>query len=144
MIKLHLFQEIQYQRAYDDLELDSCYASVIAGMFSIPIGSEICLAIDYSCDDFASFKLLLKAEKDPPTPEEKDAADNGLPLPPIQNPAFQIESGTYSFEQLAELPAPGRLHSFLYRYCTAQQGVLLLRLMRENAVEFVAQVLVKG
>lgn len=144
MIKLHLFQEIQYQRAYDALELDSCYASVIEGMFSIPIGSEICLSIAYSCNDSVSFKLLLKAEKDPPSPTDKDAADNGLPLPSIQNPAFQIERGTYSFEQLTELPTPGRLHSFLYRYCTARQGVLLLRLMRENAVEFVAQVLVKG
>lgn len=141
MIKLHLFQDIQYQKTSSESDLGSCYRSLFSNLFSITDGGEVCLEISYTCDDAASFKLITTAHKDPPTEEVKKAVDSGLPVPEIHNPAFSIPAGKYEFEQLIMLPEPSKLEGFLYHYCTSRSGTVFLRILRENAFSFVAQIL---
>lgn len=142
MIKLHLLQEIQYQKTVNFDSLEKCYEALYNGLFDMPLMGEYCLSINYSCSDIVSFSLNCCAFKEPPTPEDKEAVDNLRPLKAIENPAFVLESKDYDFEQLMYLPQPESLQASLIKYCTKSSGVINLRLLRENVVEFVAQILV--
>jgi hypothetical protein len=142
MIKLHLFQDIQYQRKTEGLEMETAYSQLSQSLFSIPEGGEVCLHVSYNCGDSVSMDLTELASKDPPTLEDKIAVDSGMQIPPLDNPAFSIPAGEYQFEQLVILPEPGNLEGFLYRYCTKSTGSLYLRILRENPVSFVAQIII--
>lgn len=144
MIKLHLLQEIQYQTRREASNLTDCYRHVLDTMFTVPVGTEQCLAVSYTCEDSVQFKLECHAVKNPPTPQDKEAVDNIKAIPKVKNPAFCIETGTYEFEQLLILPQPAELTALLLRYCSAQSGLVYLRLLRENALEFIVQILVKS
>lgn len=144
MIKLHLFQEIQYQRSLGPGDLASSYKALRDNLFSMPEGGEVCFAIDYSCSDAVAFALRTAAVKDPPDTQTLKAIQSGLPVPRIPSAAFCLEAGDYLFEQLAALPEPGELEGLLCRFCLASSGVLFLRVLREGPVAFIAQIFVAG
>lgn len=142
MIKLHLFQEIQYQRSLGGGELGSSYKALRDNLFAIPEGGEVCFAIGYRCSDGVSFALKSAAVKDPPDEETRRAVAAGLPVPRIPDPAFSLPAGGYLFEQLGALPELAELEGLLCRFCHSSSGVLFLRVLREGPAAFIAQIFV--
>lgn len=144
MIKLHLLQDIQYEKASPAGDLRQAYGALVSDLFSLPVGGEACIEILYRCRDSVSLETGVLALKNPPTPSVKDAVDNARPVPPVPDAQFSIPAGEYDFEQLTELPGEDRLTPFLLKFCTGKNGRLFIRILREHAASFAAQILAEG
>jgi hypothetical protein len=129
---LHLQQAISYKRApFDTSEAEHAYQQLLSFLDSAEVGSEGCLALT------STLSLLFAGIQDPPTEEIRNRVEQGLEMPPHQDP-HQIEPGTYTFIQLA---VPEHLRTLVDQIPMLFDGPnrIYVRLLKENALAIVAQ-----
>lgn len=151
---LHLYQEIPYlfcpiaPEPVDDIA--TVYSNLLQKLDDAPIGSEACLEGTYDrTEDAILFSVTKTGWANPPDETIRKAVQEGTlqPMPPQESIAFSIPANDYRFAQLPWTPEGNSLVMTLLPFFASpaevqdRGGVFYLRLIKENVLEVVAQVL---
>ncbi|MBK5201827.1 MAG: hypothetical protein JJE21_09930 [Spirochaetaceae bacterium] len=147
-IKLSLFQPLVYNKLTitDNTNIDVIYSSLIKKLDAAPIGCEAVIAFNYAINDGISINVISVGFANEPTEEVRVAIEQGEEIP-LSEHDMEIESGKYEFIQLPILPEKDALYStfipFIYSSSYQKIGTFHFRLLKENALVILSQVILK-
>jgi len=145
-ITLNLIQPIIYNKetVIETQDIESLYQLLIKKLENNGVASEACLNIEYVNDDKISFKILEAGFAPTPTEAVIEAVKKGKESPLFDHD-MEIIPGKYKFIQLPFLPSQENLFATLMQIsCSqnfSQKGNFYLRLLKENSLVILAQVI---
>jgi len=143
MIKLHLLQELQYKN-YEiekDLSFPETFEVLSKELQKIESDGEFCVHCHYNCEDTLKIKVIEIGYKNAPTPEEKEIVDNLKPALKMENPDFEIKIGDYDAYQFPIVLTKKNLIFNFIPLIKKNEGDFYFRMIKENAIQIVLQVL---
>jgi len=143
MIKLHLLQELQYKK-YEiekNFSFSETFEILNNKLQEIESKGEFCIHCHYLCEDSLKIEVIEVGYKDAPTPEEKEAVDNLKPSFKMSNPDFEIKIGNYFAYQFPVVLTKKNLIFNFIPLIQKNKGDFYFRLIKENAIQIVLQVL---
>lgn len=151
---LHLYQAIPYlfcktvPMTANDIAIS--YDALLRQLDDAEIGSEACLACTYDrSEDVVKFSVTQAGWTNPPDEAIRRAVSEGAnqPVPTEEETAFAIPANDYRFTQLPWTPEGPSLVMTLLPFFAApaealgHEGVFFLRMIKENVLEVVVQLL---
>ncbi len=121
-------------------QTNKSYSDFINSIYQEEIGLDKILKYTYAIED-ETIKLdfVSSGEKSPLTDEEKKVIESGQE--PLKRPEenYLINSGKYSFSQLAPVDNEQDLSLLIFGECEKFSGDVYIRLFKENAFEIIMQ-----
>lgn len=143
MIKLHLLQELQYKN-YEiekDLSFPETFEVLGKELQKVENDGEFCIHCHYNCEDTLQIQVTDIGHRDAPTPEEKEIVDNLKPALKMENPDFEIKIGDYDAYQFPIVLTKKNLIFNFIPLIKKNEGDFYFRMIKENAIQIVLQVL---
>ncbi len=132
-------KEIQTQDIFD------VYQYLIKKLDNSGVAAESCINFQYETTDSIDFFIREVGYAPTPTQEVIDAVQQGDTIPLMEHD-MEIQIGLYKIIQLPFLPDKNNLYSTLMQITcsnlTTSTGNLFLRLIKENSIVILAQVLI--
>jgi len=147
-ITLNLIQPIIYNKetVIETQDIESLYQLLIKKLDNNGVASEACINIEYINNDNISFKILEAGFASTPTDDVIEAVKKGKEIPLFEHD-MEIVPGKYKFIQLPFLPTQENLFATLMQISCSQnfnqKGSFYLRLLKENSLVILAQVILK-
>ena len=143
MIKLHLLQELQYKnhKIEKDLSFPETFEVLINEIQKIENDGEYCVHCHYRCEDNLQIKVIEIGYKNAPTPKEKEIVDNLKPALKMKNPDFEIKVNDYNAYQFPIVLTKKNLIFNFIPLIKKNEGDFYFRMIKENAIQIVLQVL---
>ncbi|MCH3917643.1 MAG: hypothetical protein LKE40_09320 [Spirochaetia bacterium] len=123
---------------------EDSYIRLLGKLDKSPSGCEATLQISYRHSDGIDFEIEKIGFAQPPEKAVQEAVAAGKEIPlPEHN--MEIPAGTYIFEQIPWLPNKESFESSLLSFSCApgfpNQGFFFVRLLKENSLEVIMQLL---
>jgi hypothetical protein len=147
-IKLSLFQPLVYNKIEinEDDNIDKIYSSLIKKLDNSPIGCEAIISFNYKIADGISIDFLEVGFASSPSDEVRIAVEKAEEIP-LGEYDIEIPSGKYEFVQLPLIPEYNALYStfipFIYSSSSKKEGTFHFRLLKENALVILSQIILK-
>ncbi|MGD1823273.1 MAG: hypothetical protein ACPKM0_10995 [Pleomorphochaeta sp.] len=147
-INLTLNQPLVYnkERELQTQDINTIYQYLLNKLDNSGIASEACINFKYQTSDSISFEIEEVGYAPTPSEEVIKAVENGETIPLMEHD-MAINIGSYKIIQLPFLPDKSNLFATLMQIAcsnfTTSSGNLFYRLIKENSIVILAQVIIK-